>query len=122
MFKPSDQVVCVDDTNPNPNSTYPSGCVVAGTAYTVIGIADEGGLIIQGKPVIGRISGQEAGWKRRRFRRFVAASEGLRRRMRRTRSSWRSGRPKRSGRTTSHVPGAKTAIFRRPAALASRVS
>ena len=69
MFKPSDQVVCVDDTNPNPNSTYPSGYVVAGSTYTVMGIADEGGVIIQGKPVIGRNSGQEAGWKRRRFRR-----------------------------------------------------
>ena len=70
MFNISEKVICVDDRNPNPNSDYPSGCVVLGNVYCVRGIGHQGGLQIVGKPVIGKESGLDAGWRIHRFRKL----------------------------------------------------
>ncbi len=70
MFKSSDKVVCVDDTNPNPNSRYPCGFVVRGNTYCVAGIEYDGGLQSVGKPVIGKQTGLDAGWRSHRFRKL----------------------------------------------------
>jgi LytS/YehU family sensor histidine kinase len=70
MFKISEKVVCVDGRNPNPNSNYPCGYVVNGSIYCVRGIGYEGGIQIVGKPVIGKQTGLDAGWRPHRFRRL----------------------------------------------------
>ena len=85
MFMPSQKVVCVDDTNPNPLCTFPCGYVVQGRVYIVRGMALSGGVQIEGLPVIGHprvslaawkrvpsenVSVIDAGWKPRRFRSY----------------------------------------------------
>jgi hypothetical protein len=68
MFFPGEQVLCVDDTHPNPVCSFPNGYVVRGHVYTVIGISPSGGVQIAGLPVFNLISGNEVGWKAKRFR------------------------------------------------------
>lgn len=85
MFMPSEKVVCVDDTNPNPLCEFPCGYVVRGRIYCVKGVTLRGGVQIEGLPVIGyfhsfyaalnelaperKLEG-DVGWKRYRFRRL----------------------------------------------------
>ena len=77
MFGPSDKVVCVDDTNPNPLCKFPLGYVVRGRFYYVKGVTLTGGVQIEGLPVIGYRGYSfdakhevDVGWKPHRFRRF----------------------------------------------------
>jgi hypothetical protein len=85
MFMPSEKVICVDDTNPNPLCRFPCGYVVRGRFYLVKGTTITGGVQIEGLPVIGFLhsfhtlmpglplgSKQEGdvGWKPHRFRRY----------------------------------------------------
>ena len=70
MFKMSDKVICINDKNPNPNSEYPRGYVVCGSIYCVRGIGYDTGLQIVGKPVIGKQTGLDAGWRADRFRKL----------------------------------------------------
>jgi hypothetical protein len=83
MFMPSQKVICVDDTNPNPLCRFPCGCVVRGRIYYVKGVTPTGGVLIEGLPVIAcyrsfhaAINGLppdkevEVGWKRHRFRHY----------------------------------------------------
>jgi hypothetical protein len=85
MFLPSEKVICVDDTNPNPLCKFPCGYVVRGRIYHVKGTTLRGGVQIEGLPVIGYFHSFDAlmnglppdrefegdvGWKQHRFRRF----------------------------------------------------
>jgi hypothetical protein len=83
MFTPSQKVICVDDTNPNPQCRFPCGCVVRGRIYYAKGVTPTGGVLIEGLPVIASsrsfhaaLNGLppdrevEVGWKRHRFRRY----------------------------------------------------
>ena len=81
MFMPSQKVICVDDTNPNPLCRFPCGYVVHGHIYYVKGVSLSGGVQIEGLPVIGyfplsaslpsnRGSDIDVGWKPHRFRRY----------------------------------------------------
>jgi hypothetical protein len=85
MFMPSQKVICVDDTNPNPLCQFPCGYVVRGHIYYVKGVTLTGGVQIEGLPVIGyfhsfyaamnglppdRRREGDVGWKPHRFRRY----------------------------------------------------
>ena len=85
MFRPSQKVICVDDTNPNPLCKFPCGYVVRGRIYFVKGVLLGGGVQIEGLPVISCFHSSyaathglppdmecegDAGWKRHRFRRY----------------------------------------------------
>jgi hypothetical protein len=83
MFMPSQRVICVDDTNPNPLCQFPCGYVVRGRIYHVAGVTETGGVQIEGLPVIvcfrsfhAVMNGLppdrelEVGWKRHRFRKY----------------------------------------------------
>jgi hypothetical protein len=83
MFMPSQRVICVDDTNPNPLCRFPCGCFVRGRIYYVKGVTPIGGVLIDGLPVIvcyrslhavlNRLPPDrelEVGWKRHRFREY----------------------------------------------------
>jgi hypothetical protein len=74
MLMPSQKVICVDDTNPNPLCKFPCGYVVRGRIYHVAGMTQTGGVQIEGLPVIGYLppNGKydgDVGWKPHRFRR-----------------------------------------------------
>jgi hypothetical protein len=80
MFSVGDTVICVDDTFPNPNCTFPKGVVVRGHRYTVVGVTIRGGVQIAELPVfcapVGieefaryfQVRDFEVGWKPHRFR------------------------------------------------------
>jgi hypothetical protein len=85
MFMPSEKVICVDDTNPNPLCKFPCGYVVRGRIYHVKGVTLTGGVQIEGLPVVAcfrsfyaamnglppdREFAGDVGWKRHRFRRY----------------------------------------------------
>jgi hypothetical protein len=72
----------VDDKSPNQNSQYPCGYVRCGNVYCVRGIGYDGGIQIVGKPVIGKQTGLDAGWRINRFRKLrdIQAVEELRQR------------------------------------------
>ena len=89
MFTPSEKVICVDDSNPNPLCRFPCGYVVRGRPYLVKGTTVAGGVQIEGLPVIAFLhpahalmlgfpygSNQEAdvGWKPHRFRKYEGRS------------------------------------------------
>jgi hypothetical protein len=89
MFTPSQKVICVDDTNPNPMCRFPCGYVVRGRFYLVKGITVTGGVQIEGLPVIGYFQSLHAslnglppdreydgdvGWKPHRFRKYDECS------------------------------------------------
>ena len=85
MFMPSQKVICVDDTNPNPMCRFPYGYVERGCIYVVRGVTMNGGVQIEGLPVIGYFraylaksqellpgegSDGDVGWKPHRFRKY----------------------------------------------------
>jgi len=77
MFSAGDTVICVDDTFPNPNCTFPKGVVVRGERYTVVGVTERGGVQIAGLPVFcapivieSLAPYLEVGWKPHRFRKL----------------------------------------------------
>ena len=67
---PSEKVICVDDSFPNPLCRFPAGYVVRGQTYSVLAVRDTGGVIIAGKPVFDLFTGVETGWKPHRFRKL----------------------------------------------------
>jgi hypothetical protein len=78
MFSAGETVICVDDTFPNPNCTFPNGVVVRGQRYNVWGVTLKGGVRITGLPVLPAFVTNpifapyiDAGWKPHRFRRIA---------------------------------------------------
>ena len=81
MYTPSEKVICVDDSYPNPLCQFPCGYVVRGHIYHVRGITITGGVQIEGLPVIGIIHHRfdrkhdgDVGWKPHRFRKYEVRS------------------------------------------------
>ena len=82
MFRPSQKVICVDDTNQNPLCEFPCGYVVRGRIYYVAGVTPAGGIQIEGLPVIGYLPANrkyddDVGWKRHRFRKYDERSSDV---------------------------------------------
>jgi hypothetical protein len=79
MFSTGDTVLCVDDTFPNPNCSFPNGYVVRGQRYEVVGVTLWGAVRIAGLPVLPTHvpnlmmfgSFNDAGWKPHRFRKIA---------------------------------------------------
>jgi hypothetical protein len=89
MFMSSQKVICVDDSNPNPQCKFPCGYVVRGHIYYVKAVTQTGGVQIEGLPVIGYYHSfhalmnglppdreAEVGWKPHRFRRYDERNSG----------------------------------------------
>jgi hypothetical protein len=75
MFLPDEQIVCVDDKDPNLFCHFPSGYVVEGQVYRVIQMFPRGGVDIAGLPVFNYLLHEDVGWKATRFRRLYDPEE-----------------------------------------------
>lgn len=83
MWEAGDKAVCVEkflgvscDSNCPNHNIKPSGLPAVNTIYLVDRVSvDTEALIIAGLPCYNRMSGKEAGWVNRKFRKLISRSE-----------------------------------------------